>query len=102
MWNMDDDLLFAAEVEGQGEEGKKQEQMKHLLKNVIIPLQPDALFTPHFKQIMEDNSQINLNVFIIGYKCDQGVRACGGRSGSELGPDSFRELLHAPSSSSDG
>jgi len=36
-----------------------------------------------------------MNIFILGYKCDSGVRACGGRSGSELGPDSFRDLLHA-------
>lgn len=68
-----------------------------------MPMKPEDVFSEHFRNIMKANQDnINLNVFVVGYKCDQGVRACGGRSGSELGPDNFRELLakvcHEPES----
>jgi len=48
--------------------------------------------------IKQNEAQINLNVFIIGYKCDQGIRACGGRSGAELGAEAFREIFYQSSS----
>jgi len=41
----------------------------------------------------QNEASIKMNIFLIGYNCDQGARACGGRSGSELGPDNFREML---------
>ena len=43
------------------------------------------------------NAQSNLaifNIFIIGYNCDKGVRAKGGRSGSETGPECLRKMLY--------
>ena len=57
------------------------------------------LYDEYFLEILNKNENlIKLNIFIIGYQCDQGVRACGGRSGSELGADNFRELMHCPDS----
>lgn len=57
------------------------------------------LYDEYFLELLNKNENlIKLNIFIIGYQCDQGVRACGGRSGSELGPDIFRELMHCQES----
>jgi len=57
-------------------------------------MKPEELFSDHFRDILKANdNQIAMNVFLVGYQCDQGVRACGGRSGSEQGPNSFREIL---------
>ena len=61
---------------------------------MIVPLTVHDLISDHFKKVLENTkSDVHLNVFIIGYECDQGVRACGGRSGTELGPSVFRNLL---------
>jgi arginase family enzyme len=61
---------------------------------MIIPLTFKELVSDHFKEVLQNNkSEVNLNIFILGYECDQGVRACGGRSGTELGPSVFRNLL---------
>lgn len=59
-----------------------------------MPLRIEDIFSDHFREVMKQNEdQIKLNIFLIGYQCDQGVRACGGRSGAELGPDNFREMM---------
>jgi hypothetical protein len=68
-------------------------ESKKTLKDIIIPMKPKDLFDEHFKFVI-GNSNIKMNIFILGYKCDHGIRACGGRSGAELGPDSFRKLLY--------
>ena len=58
-----------------------------------------ATYDPHFYYRICFSYNVDvfviqeLNIFIIGYECDQGVRACGGRSGTELGPKYFRNLL---------
>ena len=41
-----------------------------------------------------ESNQAKINVFIIGYNCDKGVRAKGGRSGSETGPECLRKMLY--------
>eukprot|EP00356_Strombidium_inclinatum_P009840 CAMPEP_0170483080 /NCGR_PEP_ID=MMETSP0208-20121228/2819_1 /TAXON_ID=197538 /ORGANISM="Strombidium inclinatum, Strain S3" /LENGTH=205 /DNA_ID=CAMNT_0010755991 /DNA_START=185 /DNA_END=802 /DNA_ORIENTATION=- len=65
-------------------------------------MKPEELFSDHFRNILKANdSQIALNIFLLGYKCDQGVRACGGRSGSEQGPNSFREVMNIEGSKQD-
>ena len=59
-----------------------------------MPLRVEDIFSDHFQEVMKQNEQqIKLNIFLIGYQCDQGVRACGGRSGAELGPDNFRGMM---------
>jgi arginase family enzyme len=57
-------------------------------------MSPKDLFSDHFANVLTQ-TDIKMNIFIIGYKQDQGVRACGGRSGSELGPENFRQLINA-------
>lgn len=72
----------------------KQQSPKQSLADTIVPLRVEDVFSEHFSQVMKQNeSQIKLNIFLIGYQCDQGVRVCGGRSGTDLGPDNFREML---------
>ena len=54
----------------------------------------EDLVSDHFRSVLENTkNDVMLNIFIVGYECDQGVRACGGRSGTELGPTVFRKLL---------
>ena len=75
---------------------KAAQQPQMALFNAIIPLKITELVSDHFKQVLEQNkNEVHLNVFIVGYSCDQGVRACGGRSGTELGPNVFRGLLQS-------
>mmetsp|Transcript_72 Transcript_72/g.145 ORF Transcript_72/g.145 Transcript_72/m.145 type:complete len:326 (-) Transcript_72:480-1457(-) len=75
---------------------------KKSLFDIIVPMRPEDVFSQYFRDILKANdSMIALNIFIIGYKNDSGVRACGGRSGSELGPDNFRELLNLVSHETD-
>ena len=74
--------------------GIQSNETKKTLQDVVVPLRPADLFDPHFKSILEQNKGINLNIFILGYKCDQGIRSCGGRSGAERGPDRFRKMLY--------
>jgi arginase family enzyme len=57
-------------------------------------MRPEDVFTEYFHDIL-DHTDIKMNIFIIGYKQDQGVRACGGRSGSELGPENFRQIINS-------
>lgn len=45
-------------------------------------------------EVVNTNSnQTNFNVFLIGHNCDKGVKAKGGRSGSETGPEFFRKMF---------
>lgn len=61
---------------------------------MIVPLKFEDLISDHFMTVIENTkNDVMLNIFIVGYECDQGVRACGGRSGTELGPTVFRKLL---------
>lgn len=61
---------------------------------MIVPLTVKELLSDHFKVVLENTkNDVHLNIFLIGYQCDQGVRACGGRSGTETGPAVFRNLL---------
>lgn len=67
---------------------------QRLLHNMIVPLRIEELVSKHFMTVLNNNkNDVLLNIFIIGYECDNGVRACGGRSGTELGPSVFRKLL---------
>ena len=59
---------------------------------MIVPLRMEELVSKHFMSVL-NNNEVHLNIFIVGYECDNGVRACGGRSGTELGPSVFRKLL---------
>lgn len=48
----------------------------------------------YFLEVLEKNQTVvNLNIFLLGYRSDQGIRACGGRSGAELGCEVFKEVL---------
>lgn len=61
---------------------------------VIMPLKVNDLMDDYFLEVLKNNAAtVKMNVFLIGYKQDQGIRACGGRSGAELGCQVFREML---------
>lgn len=60
----------------------------------MIPLRITELMDDYFLEVLEKNNEtVNLNIFLLGYKQDQGIRACGGRSGAELGSEVFKEML---------
>jgi hypothetical protein len=60
-----------------------------------MPLKINDLMDDYFLEVLRNNaSTVKMNVFLIGYKQDQGIRACGGRSGAELGAQVFREMLY--------
>jgi arginase family enzyme len=63
--------------------------------DIVYYLSPEDLFKEHFIQVVNaDSNSAKANVFIIGYNCDKGVRAKGGRSGSETGPECLRKILY--------
>lgn len=91
---IDDDMLMGAKMQNETTEKLKTLQPQHLLYNMIVPLKFEDLVSDHFRSVLENTkNDVMLNIFIVGYECDQGVRACGGRSGTELGPTVFRKLL---------
>ena len=89
---MDDDQLFQC---APADDEIQVNSIKQIhIQDIIIPLKIKDLFDEYFTSILNQNAnQIKLNVFIMGYKCDQGIRACGGRSGAELGAEVFRDIF---------
>ena len=66
------------------------------INDIIIRLTPEQLFSEYFRDTLKaQHESIFMNVFLIGYKNDQGVREILGRSGSEMGPENFRELFYS-------
>lgn len=91
---IDDDMLMTAQSQQDGKDKSKNQKAQSLLYNMIVPLKFEDLISDHFMTVIENTkNDVMLNIFIVGYECDQGVRACGGRSGTELGPTVFRKLL---------
>ena len=69
--------------------------MVKTIGDIVYYLSPEDLFKEHFIQVVNaDSNSAKANVFIIGYNCDKGVRAKGGRSGSETGPECLRKILY--------
>jgi hypothetical protein len=63
---MDDELFMGAP-----EVDFKQIQSTKSLMDKVIHMKPEDLFQEHFKEIMAQNQKdINLNIFIIGYRQD--------------------------------
>jgi len=63
--------------------------------DIVYHLSPEDLFGEHFMDVVNaDSNQAKFNVFIIGHNCDKGVRARGGRSGSETGPECLRKMFY--------
>ena len=90
--NFGDDELFS----GKYMTGNNSTEVNRTIGDIVYYLNPLDLFTEHFLNVVNNQSKsTKFNIFIIGYNCDKGVRASGGRSGSEKGPESLRKMLYA-------
>lgn len=90
----DDDILNANVTANEDELMIKQDQTVIQLQHLVIPLRISELMDEYFMEVLEKNKNVvNLNIFLLGYRQDQGIRACGGRSGAELGYEVFSETL---------
>jgi hypothetical protein len=91
----DDDALFrSSSINNNDEIEVTQESTVMTLQQIVMPLKVSDMMDDYFLEVLANNaSSIHLNIFLLGYRCDQGVRACGGRSGAELGCETVREVF---------
>lgn len=91
----DDDILMSSTSVQNQDEIEVHIDGVSRLQQIITPLKVNELMDDYFLDIIKNNrATIKLNLFIIGYKQDQGIRACGGRSGAELGCQVFRDQVY--------
>ena len=67
---MDDELFGAAVDTAMPAQSDSPVKTEKTLRDVIIPLKIQDLFSEHFAEVMSQNSDCKANVFVLGYQHD--------------------------------